>query len=49
MIAVVIDYVSGQGRMLMPPGRSTMWRLGYETPINFNDNVLSCGGVKVYF
>lgn len=47
LLAVVVDCVYGQGRMLVPPGRSTMWRLGYDTPVNFNDNVLNCGGVKV--
>ena len=39
--------VKGQGRMLMPPGRSSMWRMGYDTPMNHNDNVLNCGGTLV--
>lgn len=30
--------------MLLPPGRSSMWRLGYDTPVNHNDNVQNCGG-----
>jgi len=47
VLVVLVGYVRGQGRLLMPPGRSSMWRLGYDTPINFNDNVVSCGGVKV--
>lgn len=47
LLTLLIDHVSGQGRLLMPPGRSSMWRLGYNTPVNYNDNALSCGGVKV--
>ncbi|KAL5004182.1 hypothetical protein ScPMuIL_017638 [Solemya velum] len=36
--------VRGHGRMLQPPGRSTMWRKGFNTPANYNDNELNCGG-----
>ena len=39
--------VLGQGRMLLPPSRSSMWRVGYDTPINHNDNVQNCGGTLV--
>lgn len=39
--------VLGQGRLLLPPGRSSMWRVGYDTPINNNDNALTCGGLQV--
>lgn len=46
VLCVVLDCVSGQGRMLSPPGRSSMWRYGFDTPVNYNDNVLSCGGLK---
>ncbi|KAG1683572.1 hypothetical protein GQR58_009909 [Nymphon striatum] len=35
---------SCHGRLLDPPGRSTMWRLGYPTPSNYDDNQLYCGG-----
>ena len=27
-----------------PPARNAMWRYGYPTPINVNDNELFCGG-----
>ncbi|KAL4228142.1 hypothetical protein ACF0H5_013576 [Mactra antiquata] len=40
------DNVNGQGRMLSPPGRSSLWRLGYNVPVDDNDNVLNCGGNK---
>ncbi|KAK6184670.1 hypothetical protein SNE40_007098 [Patella caerulea] len=37
-------YVSGHARLSQPPSRSYMWRVGYDTPINYNDNQLNCGG-----
>lgn len=46
LLGVATDTVSGQGRLLSPPGRSSLWRFGYGTPENNNDNVLSCGGIK---
>ncbi|XP_076438822.1 uncharacterized protein LOC143277804 [Babylonia areolata] len=35
---------NGHGRLLEPPGRSSMWRVGFNTPKNYNDNALFCGG-----
>jgi small-conductance mechanosensitive channel len=46
-ISAVTDIVEGQGRLLSPPGRSSLWRFGFGTPVNYNDNALSCGGVQV--
>ncbi|XP_022643343.1 extensin-like isoform X2 [Varroa destructor] len=37
-------WVSGHGRLLHPPSRSSMWRLGFKTPRNYNDHELFCGG-----
>jgi hypothetical protein len=34
------------GRLWDPPGRSTMWRRGYNTPPNYDDNQLFCGGFQ---
>lgn len=39
--------VEGHGRLLDPVGRSSAWRLGFNTPHNFNDNALYCGGFSV--
>ncbi|KAF0306850.1 hypothetical protein FJT64_021747 [Amphibalanus amphitrite] len=36
--------VSGHGRLMNPPCRATMWRVGYDTPPDYNDNQLFCGG-----
>ncbi|XP_046555463.1 uncharacterized protein LOC124264736 [Haliotis rubra] len=36
--------VKGHGRLLVPPSRASMWREGFNTPKNYNDNQLFCGG-----
>ena len=32
-----------------PPNRSSLWRFGYDTPINYNDNQNFCGGFQTQF
>ncbi|XP_012944521.1 uncharacterized protein LOC101864263 [Aplysia californica] len=34
----------GRGRLVDPPARASMWRFGFKTPVNYNDNGLNCGG-----
>lgn len=46
-VLLVPDDVVGHGMILDPPGRSSMWRYGYNVPPNYNDNSLYCGGVDV--
>lgn len=36
--------VSGHGYIIDPPSRSSEWRLGFNNPINYDDNGLNCGG-----
>ncbi|GFO22513.1 chitin binding protein [Plakobranchus ocellatus] len=36
----------GHGYMIDPPARSSMWRVGFSTPVNYNDNALRCGGSR---
>lgn len=43
----MIDLTVGHGRLWEPPSRSSMWRRGYNTTVNINDNELSCGGFTV--
>ncbi|XP_022664604.1 uncharacterized protein LOC111251826 isoform X2 [Varroa destructor] len=38
--------VCGHGRLISPPSRSSMWRLGYPTIPNYTDNELFCGGFE---
>ena len=39
--------VEAHAKLIEPPMRSSMWRFGYNTPINYNDNELFCGGIQV--
>ncbi|XP_012282768.1 uncharacterized protein LOC105700977 [Orussus abietinus] len=34
----------GHGRLIEPPSRASMWRYGFDTPHDYNDNELYCGG-----
>ncbi|XP_072145605.1 uncharacterized protein [Dermacentor andersoni] len=36
----------GHGRLIEPPARNAMWRISYNTPPNFEDTELFCGGIK---
>ncbi|GAB1603118.1 uncharacterized protein LOC115215892 [Argonauta hians] len=41
----LISDVEGHGRLWTPPSRSTMWRQGFHTPVNYDDIELYCGGM----
>ena len=53
MLVVVVSWlpglpgVAGHGRLLNPPSRSSMWRVGFNNPPNYDDNQLFCGGFSV--
>lgn len=34
----------GHGRLVEPPSRASAWRFGFDTPHNYNDHELYCGG-----
>ena len=40
-------HTDGHGRLIEPPSRSSMWRFGFNTPVNYDDNQLFCGGYDV--
>ena len=40
-----VYYCLAHGRMESPPARNTAWRHGFNTPVNYNDVELNCGGV----
>jgi hypothetical protein len=44
LIGFEVANVNAHGRLNNPPGRSSAWRFGYNTPINYDDNGLNCGG-----
>ncbi|XP_065665042.1 uncharacterized protein LOC105849643 [Hydra vulgaris] len=39
--------INGHGYLQNPPARNSMWRFGFNTPANYNDNELFCGGATV--
>jgi hypothetical protein len=48
--AVLLLMVVGShehGMLMDPVNRSSMWRKGYNTPANYEDNQLFCGGRSV--
>jgi len=45
--AMLVVLVDGHGHLFDPPMRSTVWRWGFNTPINYDDNWLACGGTGV--
>lgn len=41
---IFIGLCYGHGRLIEPPSRSSAWRYGFQTPPNYNDHELYCGG-----
>merc|ERR1712168_285217 len=39
-----VPEVTSHGRLAHPPARATAWRYGFNTPANYNDHELFCGG-----
>ena len=46
-LVVVPPPCEGHGRLLLPASRSSMWRMGFNNPPNYQDNELWCGGYAV--
>ena len=47
MIVLLTMPISDVMGLITPPSRASMWKLGYNSPTNFNDNQLNCGGKSV--
>lgn len=43
----LVKWSSQHGLLLSPPQRGSLWRYGYDTPPNYDDNGLFCGGLEV--
>ncbi|XP_017776785.1 PREDICTED: uncharacterized protein LOC108562829 [Nicrophorus vespilloides] len=41
---LAVRSIDGHGRLIEPPSRASAWRYGFNTPHNFNDHELYCGG-----
>ncbi|CAL8131396.1 unnamed protein product [Orchesella dallaii] len=46
-LGVFVKEIVSHGRLMEPPARNCMWRFGYPTPVNYDDNQLWCGGAAV--
>ncbi|KAK7095750.1 hypothetical protein V1264_005116 [Littorina saxatilis] len=43
----IVNLAEGRARLLEPPMRSSYWREGIQTaPVNFDDELLNCGGFE---
>ncbi|CAB3230487.1 unnamed protein product [Arctia plantaginis] len=40
----ILVYVHAHGRLVHPPNRASLWRLGYNSPPNYDDDGMNCGG-----
>lgn len=44
---VFLSPVFGHGMLWDPPNRSSLWRHGFDSPVNYNDNQNFCGGFQI--
>ncbi|KAK5638704.1 hypothetical protein RI129_012999 [Pyrocoelia pectoralis] len=44
ILLAYLTTVNGHGRLIEPPSRASAWRYGFDTPHNYNDHELFCGG-----
>lgn len=44
ILSCAVIYVQGHGRLSDPPNRGSLWRFGYNSPANYDDDGLNCGG-----
>ncbi|XP_050408925.1 uncharacterized protein LOC126823898 [Patella vulgata] len=44
VVLVLLHQTNGHGRLIDPPSRASMFRFGYNTPPDYNDNQGNCGG-----
>lgn len=44
LVACFVANAEGHGRLIEPPSRASAWRYGFQTPPDYNDHELYCGG-----
>lgn len=44
LVVSCIALVWGHGMLFDPPSRNSAWRFGFNTPVQWTDNELNCGG-----
>lgn len=42
-----LQEIYGHGMVMDPVNRSSAWKKGFNTPINYDDNEIFCGGISV--
>jgi hypothetical protein len=47
ILVALIPQICSHGMMLVPPNRSSLWRLNKTAPVNYNDNQNFCGGASI--
>lgn len=47
LACVWLAQVESYGRLLEPPSRGSLWRFGYDAPVDENDDQNDCGGADV--
>ena len=48
-IVLLLSFASqvlGHGYMVEPAGRNSAWRFGFDTPVNYDDDGIDCGGQR---
>ncbi|CAL4108772.1 unnamed protein product, partial [Meganyctiphanes norvegica] len=45
ILAALAALIAGHGYMIYPAQRSSLWRYGIDSPFNYEDNELFCGGL----
>ncbi|XP_047032400.1 uncharacterized protein LOC124639190 [Helicoverpa zea] len=43
-LSCLVALAHGHGRLMDPPNRGSIWRFGYNSPANYDDDGLNCGG-----
>lgn len=47
LLIFLIKQADAHARLLEPPSRASMWRMGFDSPENFDDDQTYCGGIGV--
>ncbi|XP_017461927.1 PREDICTED: uncharacterized protein LOC108355273, partial [Rhagoletis zephyria] len=45
LLVFLVELSEQHGRMIEPPARNAMWRVGFNTTPNYEDSELFCGGI----
>ena len=46
---ILINQSDQHARLMEPPSRASMWRVGFSTPMDVDDNQAYCGGFGTHY